>query len=464
MPEPAPFALPTTPLAHSAAVLVKALRAKGHDAFWVGGCVRDLLLGRDPEDYDIATSARPEEIERIFSRTVPVGRKFGVLLVVEGGRGFQVATFRSETGYQDGRHPEHVTFTDARQDAQRRDFTVNGLFYDPEQGQLWDWVDGIADLRRRVIRTIGDPEVRYAEDHLRLLRTVRFAAQLDFTIAGETLEALRRNVARIAAASAERIREELLKVFLPPYAARGLTLLRDSGLLAHVVPELAATAGCDQSPEFHPEGTVFEHIRQMLERIPLGVPTELIWSALLHDIAKPVTATRDPATGTIHFYGHESVGARMAGEILQRLRFPRRELDAIVTMVRHHMQFKDALRMRPSSLRRMFLRPSFALELELHRLDCLASHANLEAHRFLAEEFERFCKRPELRPGLLRGRDLLELGMRPGPAVGILLKELRELQLQDTLRTPEEARVWAAGVLARRDLGAPEEPRPPSSA
>lgn len=427
----------------AASEIVRRLQAAGFAAYWVGGCVRDQCLGLEPHDYDIGTSARPREVEKLFSQTVPVGRQFGVLLVVEHGHPFQVATFRAEADYTDGRHPGRVEFANAPADASRRDFTVNGLFYDPMRGELFDWVGGRADLQARRLRTIGDPNERFAEDHLRLLRAVRFAAQLDFQIEPATFAAVRANAVKILTVSAERVREELLKLFRPPHAARGLDLLRDSGLMAHVLPELEATIGCEQSPDFHPEGTVYEHLRLMLSMLPPNAPPALPWAVLLHDIAKPRTAERDPANGSIHFYGHEKLGAEMAGMILRRLKFPNRQIDDIATCVLHHMQFKDAPQMRKATLRRLLLRPTFPLELELHRLDCLGSHRRLEHFEFLAAEAARLAEQPQLRPPLLNGNDLLSLGMKGGPALGALLREIREKQLQDELTTHEAALAWA---------------------
>ena len=432
----------TLSIASTAREIVQRLQTAGFRAFWVGGCVRDFLLGREPQDYDIATSARPAEMERLFPHTIPVGRQFGVLVVVEQGTQFQLATFRAEADYRDGRRPETVVFADAEADALRRDFTVNGLFYDPLTEQLHDWVGGRADLAARLIRTIGLPDERFGEDHLRLLRAVRFAAQLDFAIEPQTFAALRRLAPKITVVSAERIRDELIKLFTPPHAARGLVLLRDSGLLEPVLPELAATATCAQSPDYHPEGTVFEHIRLMLSQLPDPSPAALPWAVLLHDIAKPVTATTDPLTGSIHFYGHEKIGAEMARIILQRLRFPGKEIDEIVTCVLHHMQFKDVLQMRQASRRRMILRDTFPLELALHRLDCLGSHGSLEHYEFMHAQAADLAQQPALRPPLLTGHDLLALGVPPGPELGRLLHDLRDHQLQGDLTTPDEARAW----------------------
>ncbi len=498
--------------------IVAQLQAADFAAFWVGGCVRDFLLGREPQDFDIATDARPEQVEKLFKKTIPVGKKFGVIIVVEGGQQFQIATFRAEADYQDGRRPEKVVFASAEADALRRDFTVNGLFYDPLTNKIHDWVGGEKDLRAKIIRTIGVPEERFGEDHLRLLRAVRFAAQLDFEIEPKTFAAIQKLAPKIKLISAERVRDELIKLFAPPdgqtttltpalspgerenvkgivvnrmlselaqrgnkklplpgeragvradnvtnysTAARGLVLLRDSGLLEHILPELAATIDCEQSPDFHPEGSVFNHICLMLEKMPArpslnssfgaaSVRESLPWAVLLHDIAKPVTAERDTATGKIHFYGHEKVGADMAENILQRLRFPKRQTEEIVAAVRHHMQFKDVKQMRKATLRRLLLRETFPLELELHRLDCLGSFGGLEHYNFLREQAEELEHQPTIRPPLLTGDDLIALGVKPGKALGALLAEIRELQLADELKTPREAKAWVKRQSGKR--------------
>ncbi len=432
--------------------IVARLQGAGFAAFWVGGCVRDFLLGRAPQDFDIATDAKPEQVEKLFRKTIPVGKKFGVIIVVENGIQFQVATFRAEADYQDGRHPEKIVFANAEADASRRDFTVNGLFYDPLTEKIHDWVGGEKDLRAKIIRTIGRPEERFGEDHLRLLRAVRFAAQLDFEIEAKTFSAIKSLAPKIKFISAERVRDELLKLFRPPHAARGLVLLRDSGLLEHILPELAATIGCEQSPDFHPEGSVFNHICLMLEKLPqpslkssFGAASgleSLPWAVLLHDIAKPVTAERDAATGKIHFYGHEKVGADMAEKILKRLRFSKKQTEEIVAVVRHHMQFKDVKQMRKATLRRLLLRETFPLELELHKLDCLGSHGDLEHYHFLVGQAEELKKLPAIRPPLLTGKDLIALGIKPGKELGALLAEIRELQLADELKTPRQAKAW----------------------
>jgi len=429
--------------------IVRQLRDAGFEAFWVGGCVRDNLLGREPTDYDIATNARPEQVERLFPRTIPVGRQFGVIIVLEEGVQLQVATFRAESDYTDGRRPDTVAYADARADALRRDFTINGLFYNPLADQLHDWVGGEADLKARVVRTIGNPDERFAEDHLRVLRAVRFAAQLDFSIEDQTLRSVQAHTGQLRRISAERIRDELLKLFQPPHAARGLGLLRTSGLLEVILPELHATIDCEQSPPFHPEGSVFNHLVLMLSQLPAGAAPLLPWAVLLHDIAKPVTASRDAVTGAIHFYEHEKVGETMTRDILNRLKFPRRDVDEVAFAVRHHMQFKDARRMRKATLRRMLLRPTFPLELELHRLDCLGSHGKLDIHAFLLEQAAELASKPEVIPPLLTGDDLLALGLKPGPEVGRLLTEIRDLQLQETITSREQALEWVRERLGR---------------
>ncbi|HEU6446817.1 MAG TPA: CCA tRNA nucleotidyltransferase [Verrucomicrobiae bacterium] len=423
--------------------IVRQLQGAGFSAFWVGGCVRDFLLGREPQDFDIATDAKPDQVEKLFPKTISVGKKFGVMVVVAGEHHFQIATFRAESDYEDGRRPAKIHFADAKADASRRDFTVNGLFYDPISGKTHDWFGGEKDLRAKIIRTIGEPEERFAEDHLRLLRAVRFAAQLVFEIEPETFSAIKSLAPKIKIISAERVRDELLKLFRPPHAARGLDLLRESGLLEHILPELAATISCEQSPDFHPEGSVFNHIRLMLKQLPLAAPESLPWAAILHDIGKPPTAQTDLATGKIHFYTHEKIGAEMSQKILNRLRFPKKQIDEIVVCVRNHMQFKDVKQMRTATLRRLLLRETFPLELELHKLDCLGSHGNLELYDFLLEQAEELKRKPRIRPPLLTGNDLIELGMKPGPKMGSLLHEIREKQLAEELKTRRSAKAWA---------------------
>ncbi len=425
--------------------LAKRLAEAGYRAFWVGGCVRDAQLDLVPTDYDIATDAKPDQIEQLFSKTIPVGKQFGVIMVIEGGHEYQVATFRAEIGYADGRRPDRVRFTDAREDAMRRDFTINGLFYDPIVGELYDWVGGQADLKARRIRTIGAPERRFGEDRLRLLRAVRFAAQLGFEVESETFAAVRQHAVAIREVSAERIREELLKLFRPPYAARGLNLLQDSLLLSEVMPELAATIGCEQPLEHHSEGDVFLHIRLMLEHLSQDAGATLIWSVLLHDIAKPLMQTCDE--GRIRFLDHEKVGADMSLEIMNRLRFPKSVSSAVQICVHKHMQLKDAQQMRRAKLRKLFLRPTFPVELELNRLDSLASSGRLANYEYLQAKFVEFQNQPELQQPLIKGADLIALGQAPGPGLGKLLDDIRNRQLDGELVTRDQALAYAREVL-----------------
>lgn len=428
--------------------IVARLQSAGHVAFWVGGCVRDRLLGHEPHDYDISTSAHPDQIDALFRRTLAVGRQFGVVIVLIEGLEYQVATFRTEGPYRDGRRPTSVRFAGAIEDARRRDLTVNGLFYDPLRDELHDWVGGRADLEARIIRTIGDPAERFQEDHLRLLRVPRFASQLQFAIAPDTLRAVQQHAPLIQRVSAERVRDELLRLFRPPHAARGLDLLRETGLLGQILPEVAAFDHCDQSPDYHPEGNVYQHVRRMLDLLPANAPAMLPWAVLLHDVAKPVTASRDPADGTIHFYAHEKLGADLARGILERLRFPRRDIEDVAEVVLHHMQFKDALHMRRSTRRRIILRPTYPLELELHRLDCLGSHGRLEAYEHFRNEEAALAQQPTLVPPFVNGSDLIALGLPPGPALGRLLAQIRDLQLEGELANREQALAWARQAIA----------------
>ena len=437
--------IPSDSLKAGALGLARCLAKAGFQAFWVGGCVRDARLGQAPTDYDIATDATPDEIEHLFRKTIPVGKQFGVIMVLEAGHEYQVATFRAEGDYADGRRPGSVRFTDAREDTLRRDFTINGLFYDPLADELHDWVGGQADLEARRIRTIGDPAERFGEDRLRLLRAVRFAVQLGFEIEPATFAVVQQHAAAIREVSAERIRDELLKLFRPPHAAHGLDLLHESRLLPEVLPELAATIGCEQPPEYHPEGDVFTHIRLMLSHLPADAGTTLIWSVLMHDIAKPATLRRDG--GRIRFLGHEKVGATMALEIMNRLRFPKAESAAVKTCVRHHMQLKDAQQMRPATLRKLFLRPTFPVELALHRLDSLASSGKLDNFEFLEAKLGEFQDQPELQKPLVDGGDLIALGQLPGAELGRLLSDIRDRQLAGELTTREKALAWAREVL-----------------
>jgi poly(A) polymerase len=431
--------------------IVTQLRATGRTAYFAGGCVRDLVRGETPKDIDIATDARPEEVQEIFSRTYAVGAHFGVIVVLENGFQFEIATFRSDGVYLDGRRPTEVHFSSAEEDAKRRDFTINGMFFDSEKQEVIDFVDGRADLDAKLIRAIGDPSQRFAEDRLRLLRAVRFATVLGFAIEPATWAALQQFAAQINEISAERIREELVRIFVSPNRVRGWDLLDESGLLRAILPEIDAMKGCAQPKEFHPEGDVFRHTRIMLKLLPKEVSVPLVFSVLFHDVAKPRTSIMDE-TGRIRFNGHDRIGAEMTEQIMERLRFSRAEIDATVEMVRQHMVFKDVPRMRVAKLKRFMARPTFGEELELHRVDCASSHQMLDNYDFLLRKREEFASEPIIPPPLVRGDDLIAFGLKPGPQFGEILEAVETQQLEGELRTREEALEW---VKKEYSLGKP---------
>ena len=421
--------------------IVRRLRAASHVAYYAGGWVRDYLRGEERKDIDVATDARPEEVQKLFPRTHAVGAHFGVIVVLEGGFQFEVATFRSDGAYLDGRHPTEVHFATAKEDAARRDFTINGMFFDPEANEVIDLVAGRRDLEARIVRAIGDPLQRFAEDRLRILRAVRFATVLDFEIDPGTWEAVVADAPFINQISAERIRDELVRIFLSPRRLRGWDLLDRSGLMRVILPELEALKGCEQPPQFHPEGDVFKHTRIMLGLLPEEVSLPLVFSILFHDIGKPATSSVDE-NGRIRFSGHDRIGAEMTETLMQRLRFSRAEIDATAEAVRQHMVFKDVPNMRVAKLKRFMARPTFADELELHRVDCESSHGMLENYEFLKRKQEEFANEPIIPPPLLRGNDVLGLGWRPGPKVGEILEAVETRQLEGTLRDREEALEW----------------------
>jgi len=433
--------LPASPLTTTARAIAQQLRDAGFIAYFAGGCVRDLLLGAAPKDIDIATNAPPEQVQKMFPRTYAVGAHFGVIVVLESEMQFEVATFRSEGAYVDGRRPEEVTFSTPEEDAARRDFTINGMFFDPATDQVINFVGGHADLDARLIRAIGDPAQRFAEDRLRILRAVRFATTLEFEIEPETWNALGCCAASITEISAERIREELVRIFLSRHRVRGWDLLDGSGVMRAVLPELEAMKGCEQPPQFHPEGDVFKHTRIMLELLPAEVSLPLVLSVLFHDIGKPSTSSVDEA-GRIRFNGHDRVGAEMTEAVMQRLRFSRAEIDATVEAVRQHMVFKDVPNMRVAKLKRFMARPTFEDELKLHRVDCASSHGMLDNYEFLLRKREEFASEPIIPPPLVRGDDLIRLGFKPGPLFGEILEAVETRQLEDGFRDREEAIEW----------------------
>jgi poly(A) polymerase len=421
--------------------IVARLRESGHITYFAGGCVRDMVRGLTPKDYDVVTDARPEAVQTLFPRTFAVGAHFGVIIVLEKGFQFEVATFRSDDAYIDGRHPSAVHFSSPEEDAQRRDFTINGMFYDPVAEKLIDFVGGCADIDAKLVRAIGDPARRFAEDRLRMLRAVRFATVLDYQIDKNTWDALVANASSINQISAERIRDELMRIFQSPNRVRGWDLLDGSGLMRAILPELDAMKGVLQPEQFHPEGDVFVHTRLMLQVLPAEVPVSLVFAVLFHDVAKPVTATVDK-TGRIRFNEHDRIGAEMTEAIMRRLRFSGAEIEATVEMVRQHMVFKDAPNMRVAKLKRFMARSTFDEELELHRVDCESSHRMLDNYEFLLRKREEFANEPIIPPPLVRGDDLIALGLKPGPKFGEILEAVETRQLEGTLRTREEALEW----------------------
>ena len=430
-----------TPMELTARALVDRLRTAGYLAYFAGGCVRDLVRQQTPKDIDIATDARPEEVQKIFRRTHAVGAHFGVVVVVEDDRQFEVATFRSDGAYLDGRHPVAVNYSSPEADARRRDFTINGMFFDPPNDAVIDFVGGREDLAAGIVRAIGDPAQRFAEDRLRLLRAIRFATVLQFEIEPLTWEAIIQAAPGIKEISAERIREELVRIFLSPQRVRGWDLLDASGLMKAVLPELEAMKGCEQPPQFHPEGDVFRHTRLMLDLLPEKVSLPLVLSVLFHDIGKPPTSSVDN-DGRIRFNGHDRVGADMTEAIMQRLRFSRAEIDATVEAVRQHMVFKDVPNMRIAKLKRFMARPNFADELELHRVDCASSHGMLDNYAFLQRKQTEFASEPIIPPPLVRGDDLIALGMKPGPRFREILDAVETQQLEGELSDRDEALAW----------------------
>jgi poly(A) polymerase len=434
-------AVKSSPMENVAREVAARLREQGHIAYFAGGCVRDMVRGLVPKDYDIATDARPEVVQKLFPRTFAVGAHFGVIIVLETGFQFEVATFRSDDVYIDGRHPRTVHFSSPEEDAQRRDFTINGMFYDPVAEKVIDFVGGCADIDAKLVRAIGDPAQRFTEDRLRMLRAVRFATTLDYEIDKTTWEALTANASSINQISAERIRDELISIFVSPNRGRGWDLLDSSGLMRAILPELDAMKGVLQPEQFHPEGDVFVHTRLMLKLLSEEVSVPLVFAVLFHDVAKPVTAMVD-TTGRIRFNDHDRIGAQMTEAIMRRLRFSGAEIEATVEMVRQHMVFKDAPNMRVARLKRFMARPTFEEELELHRVDCESSHRMLDNYEFLLRKRGEFANEPIIPPPLVRGDDLIALGLKPGPKFREILEAVETRQLEGTLRTREEALEW----------------------
>ena len=493
LPRPPPAAL----------AILECLRRNGFTAFLCGGCVRDALLGAEPKDFDIATSAVPERVESLFSRTVPVGRAFGVMLVDGGDGEFrEVAAFRTESGYADGRRPDRVAFSTPEEDAKRRDFTMNALFCDPFAGQILDYVGGVSDIEKRLLRTVGDPGERFREDRLRLLRAVRFAARTGFSLDPALRLALAEMSGLAASVAPERLAAELEGMLLGGASRPAFSLLRESGLLKAVLPELDALAGVEQPPDFHPEGDVWRHTLLLLgendmassgsggpERIPdrshpapgmdggefsleeyrSGIAecraamdrdqeSVLAWSGLLHDIGKPGSFTR---SDRIRFHDHDRLGAEMAAALLERLRRPRRLVDGVGDLIRRHIHFASLRRMRRSKLRRWLGERNFPLHLELHRLDCAASHRKLGNWFFGLESWREDKKLPPPAEPLLRGEDVIALGMAPGPGIGRLLRLVEDARLEGRLSSRAEALAYAQSVVGNQSPSGPASLRPP---
>jgi poly(A) polymerase len=442
-----------------AAEIVRTLRARGHQAYFAGGCVRDLLLGREPADYDVATDATPQQVMQIFPQTFAVGEQFGVVLVPlaedngatgalarqgeRGKRAIEVATLRSDVGYSDGRHPDEVRFTkDPREDVARRDFTINGMLLDPlvsdkAPNKILDFVGGREDLQAGIIRAIGDPERRFAEDKLRMLRAVRFAARFGYQVDPATLAAIQKLAPKIHQVSCERVREELTKMLTEGRARRAFELLDTTSLLPEVLPEISAMKGVEQPPEYHPEGNVFVHTLLLLDKLPAGCSKTLAWGALLHDVGKPPTFRVAP--DRIRFDGHVEVGVKMAAEICRRLRFSGGETDQILALVDNHMRFADVQRMKQSTLKKFLRLPAFDEHLELHRIDCLSSHGQLDSYEYASEQLQSLP--PEvIRPTpLITGQDLIEAGYEPGPRFKEILAAVEDAQLEGRLTSREAA-------------------------
>lgn len=428
--------LPDTPAARLALRTVDRLRAAGHQAYLVGGCVRDLLLGTAPKDFDVTTDAPPARVLELFPGAEPVGSHFGVVIVPDGGVWVEVATFRRDHTYEDGRRPSSVDFeTDPRQDVLRRDFTINAMMLDPVSGSVIDHTGGRRDLDRRVVRTVGDPATRFAEDHLRMLRAVRFAARLDFAIEEATAEAIRGERASIHRVAAERVRDELTRILTEGGARRGFEFLDGTGLLGELLPEVAAMKGVEQPPEYHPEGDVWTHTLLMLGLMRDPSPS-LAWGVLLHDVGKPPTFR---LAERIRFDRHAPVGAEMAERILKRLRCSRELVHRVTELVRRHLQFIDVRKMRQSTLKRFLRMEGFDELLELHRIDCLASHRDLTAYNFVRAQLTTLSS-AQLRPApLLTGRDLIAAGYEPGPSFQQILETVETAQLESRVHSPEDA-------------------------
>jgi len=438
---------------HHAVTIIRTLRERGFQAYLCGGCVRDLLLDREPADYDVTTAATPDQVMRIFPETYAVGAQFGVVLVpipndvASGTQGtepspkasvVEVATFRSDVGYSDGRHPDQVRYSkDPREDVARRDFTINGLLMDPISGEVLDFVGGREDMAARLVRTIGDPELRFGEDKLRMLRAIRFAARFDYSIHPATFAAIQKLAPQIHQVSHERVRDELTKMLTEGHARQAFLLLDASELLRQVLPEISAMKGVEQPPQFHPEGDVFVHTLLLLQNLPYPCSPTLAWGALLHDVGKPPTFRVAP--DRIRFDGHVEVGVKMAEEICRRLRFSNEGTEQILALVHHHMRFAHVTQMKESNLKKFLRMPGFEEHLDLQRMDCQSSHGDLTSYKFAKEKLATIPP-GKMRPApLLTGDDLIEAGYAPGPRFKEILAAVEDGQLESRLQSKHEA-------------------------
>ncbi|MGP8153123.1 MAG: CCA tRNA nucleotidyltransferase [Smithella sp.] len=421
--------------------IIHRLKQSGYEAYFVGGCVRDFVLGNASSDYDIVTSARPDQVMELFSNTISIGAKFGVIAVIVQSHPYEVATFRSDDIYEDGRHPSHVHFSSVKEDVFRRDFTINGLLINPSTNEITDYVNGRSDIEKKIIRTIGNPDSRFNEDFLRMLRAIRFAANLGFVIETETIKAIERNAPKINQISAERVREELNKILTRGGSRRGFELMSQTNILKEILPEIDKLKGVEQPPRFHPEGDVWQHTLNMLEMLPQNGETDknlnLAWGTLLHDIGKAFTRSEDEKG--VHFYGHVQKGEEIADDIMQRLRFSRIQRETALNLIRQHMVFMNTQKMRPGRLKRFLRMPDFDLHMELHRLDCIASHGMLDNYEFCRGQLQSLAVDDLHPPRLLTGDDLISLGFTRGKIIGEILNALEDEQLEGKITTPQEA-------------------------
>ena len=428
--------------------VVRCLREAGYEAFFAGGCVRDMLLQKTPQDYDLATNARLEEIQRLFPQTIPVGAQFGVILVVVEGEPFEVATFRHDGPYLDGRRPSHVRYGTLEEDILRRDFTINGMLYDPLGDEVIDLVQGRADLERRLIRAIGEPQARFEEDRLRMIRALRFAASLEFSIDPLTFKAIQELASSITTIAWERIGDEVTRILTEGGARRGFELLDQSGLLQVLLPEIVALKGTPQSPNYHPEGDVFAHTLLLLSHLAPSASETLAYGCLLHDIAKPICFRQE--TDRITFYGHTEVGAAMAEEILKRLKRSRETWERVAYLVRNHLRHVQAPQMRLSTLKRFLREAGIDELLELARIDALASNGDLQYYHFCKERMAELNEAQIRPPPLVRGTDLIALGLVPGPIFAEILQRVEDQQLGGELTSREQALEWVQRNYAQR--------------